>query len=211
MNNNELIEQIKNPQTPLRNKIPLILDLAEQRNREIYPLILAALDSAEYANVRGTLIYALDLLRKYPENLQSQMKYENLIQRSNREFKRLTGVTPVLFHEMLQITTEAESRKVKSGRPHTLSLADQLLLTLSYLRHYHTQLELAAIYGLSESNVCRTIRKTEDALIRCKRFSLPKHKNLCDQTVIIDVTESPIERPKKTAAVLQRQEKAAHG
>ena len=59
MNNNELIEQIKNPQTPLRNKIPLILDLAEQRNREIYPLILAALNSAEYAKVRGTLIYAL--------------------------------------------------------------------------------------------------------------------------------------------------------
>ena len=59
MSNNELIEQIKNQQIPLRNKIPLILDLAEQRNREIYPLILAALDSAEYANVRGTLIYAL--------------------------------------------------------------------------------------------------------------------------------------------------------
>ena len=59
MSNNELIEQIKNPQTPLRDKIPLILDLAEQRNREIYPLILAALKSAEYAKVRGTLIYAL--------------------------------------------------------------------------------------------------------------------------------------------------------
>ena len=59
MNNNELIEQIKNPQTPLRDKIPMILDLAEQRNREIYPLILAALNSAEYAKVRGTLIYAL--------------------------------------------------------------------------------------------------------------------------------------------------------
>ena len=112
---------------------------------------------------------------------------------------------------MLQVITEAESRKIKSGRPHTLSLADQLLLTLSYLRHYHTQLELAAIYGLSKSNVCRTIRKTEEALIRSKRFSLPKHKNPADQTVIIDVTESPIERPKKTAAVLQRQEKAAHG
>ena len=78
------------------------------------------------------------------------MKYENLIQRSDSEFKRLTGVTPVLFHEMLQVITEAESRKIKSGRPHTLSLADQLLLTLSYLRHYHTQLELAAIYGLSD-------------------------------------------------------------
>lgn len=59
MSNNELIEQIKNPQTPLWNKIPLILDLAEQRNREIYTLILAALDSEEYTKVRGTLIYAL--------------------------------------------------------------------------------------------------------------------------------------------------------
>ncbi|MFC2407255.1 MAG: IS5/IS1182 family transposase, partial [Cardiobacterium sp.] len=27
------------------------------------------------------------------------MKYENLIQKSDSEFKRLTGVTPVLFHE----------------------------------------------------------------------------------------------------------------
>ena len=43
----------------MRDKILLILDLAEQRNREIYSLILAALDSAEYAKVRGTLIYAL--------------------------------------------------------------------------------------------------------------------------------------------------------
>ena len=68
------------------------------------------------------------------------MKYENLIQRGDSEFKRPTGVTPVLFHEMLQVTTEAKSRKIKSGRPHTLSLADQLLLTLSHLRHYHTQL-----------------------------------------------------------------------
>ena len=65
------------------------------------------------------------------------MKYKNLIQRSDSEFKRLTGVMPVLFHEMLQVITEAESRKIKSGRPHTLGLADQLLLTLSYLRHYH--------------------------------------------------------------------------
>ena len=139
------------------------------------------------------------------------MKYQNLIKRSDRGFKRLTGETPVLFHKMLQVATEAESRKVKSGRPHMLSLADRLPLTPSYLHHYHTQLELAAIYGLFESNICRTIRKTERVLIRCKRFSLPKHKNPADQTVIIDVAESPIERSQETAVALQRQEKAAHG
>ena len=118
-----------------------------------------------------------------------QMKYENLIQRSDREFKRLTGVIPVLFHEMLQVTTEAESRKVKSGRPHTLGLADQLLLTLSYLRHYHTQLELAAIYGLSESNVCRTIRKLRTLSFVANAFP-------CQNTRIRAIKRSSLTLPK---------------
>ena len=67
MNNNELIEQIKNPQTPLRDKIPLIL---------------AALDSAEYAKVRGTLIYAL---ANYPAELLFEKAISWLINGNNFE------------------------------------------------------------------------------------------------------------------------------
>lgn len=77
-----------------------------------------------------------------------------------------------------------------------------LLLTLSYLRHYHTQLELAANYRLSESNVCRTIHKVENALIQSKVFSLPKHQAKMGEIVIIDVSESPIERPKKSKGII---------
>ena len=55
---------------------------------------------------------------------------------------------------MLRVTIRAGTQKRKPGKPHTLSLANQLLLTLGYLScHYHTQPGLAVIYGLFESTV----------------------------------------------------------
>ena len=53
----------------------------------------------------------------------SRMKYGKLIQRSDSEFKWLTGYA-CPFYEMQRVTTKAEDRKIKSGRPHTPSLAD---------------------------------------------------------------------------------------
>ena len=128
------------------------------------------------------------------------MKYENLIRFDDEEFKRLVGVPRALFSKMLIILEEAEHLKKKSGRPHSLFLADQLLLTLNYLRSYRTQLELSADYGLAESNVNRTIQKVENTLIHSRSFSLPKRNQILDSNdfVIVDVTESQIERPKKT-------------
>ncbi len=64
------------------------------------------------------------------------MRYENLSRYTNAEFKRLVGVTRELFDLMVDILALAEQQKKKSGRPHSLSLADQLLLTLNYLRCY---------------------------------------------------------------------------
>ena len=82
-------------------------------------------------------------------------------------------------------------------------LADQLLLTLNYLRCYKTQIQLSADFNLSESNVNRTIRKVENALIQSGQFSLPKrtHRgiNPDEDVVAIDVTECLIERPKKSS------------
>ena len=128
------------------------------------------------------------------------MKYENLIQFDDEEFKRLVGVPRALFSKMLIILEEAEHLKKKSGRPHSLFLVDQLLLTLNYLRSYRTQLELSADYGLAESNVNRTIQKVKNTLIHSRNFSLPKRNQTLDSNdfVIVDVTESQIERPKKT-------------
>ena len=93
------------------------------------------------------------------------MRYQKLNRFSDSEFKRLVGVPRQVFTEMVEVLEKAESLKKKSGRPHTLDIEDQLLLTLNYLRNYSTQLELAANYHIAESNVNRTIKKVEDALI----------------------------------------------
>ena len=106
------------------------------------------------------------------------MRYEELTRYSDSEFKRLVGVPRPLFQEMVEILHHAEGLKRKSGRPHTLSMENQLLLTLNYLRSYGTQLELSAHYHIAESNVNRTIKKVEDALVQSRRFTLPKRKPL---------------------------------
>ena len=102
------------------------------------------------------------------------MRYQKLNRFSDSEFKRLVGVPRPVFTEMVDVLEKAESLKKKSGRPHTLDIEDQLLLTLNYLRNYSTQLELAANYHIAESNVNRTIKKVEDALMKSRRFTLPK-------------------------------------
>ncbi len=62
-------------------------------------------------------------------------------------------------------------------------------------------MELAANYHIAESNVNRTIKKVEDALMKSRRFTLPKRSiTTADEQfnwVIIDATECSIERPKK--------------
>ena len=78
------------------------------------------------------------------------MRYQNLKHFSDSEFKRLVGVPRPVFTEMVEVLEKAESLKKKSGRPHTLAIEDQLLLTLNYLRNYSTQLELAANYHIAE-------------------------------------------------------------
>ena len=83
-----------------------------------------------------------------------------------------------------------------------MSQADQLLMTLMYLREYRTEFHIAQTYGVSESTVSRTIRKVEDALASSKKLSLPGKKALQPsdtifEFVVLDASEQPIERPKK--------------
>lgn len=131
------------------------------------------------------------------------MRYDHLTRYTDADFKRLVGVSRKLFDVMVEILAHAEQQKKKSGRPHSLSLANQLLLTLNYLRCYKTQIQLSADFNLSESNVNRTIRKVENALIESRQFSLPKRSHHGvepnEDIVAIDVTECLIERPKKSS------------
>ena len=90
-----------------------------------------------------------------------------------------------------------------------------LLMTLEYLREYRTYFHISRSYGVSESTAYKTIKWVEDTLIKHPDFSLPGRKTLLEKnydTVLIDATESPIERPKKKAKTLLfgKKEKAYH-
>ena len=92
------------------------------------------------------------------------------------------------------------------GRPSKLSLENQLLLTLMYWREYRTQFHIAKSYGIHEANANRIIRKVESALAASGAFSLPgKRAAHSDEGVelsfvIVDVTETPVEKPKRYGA-----------
>src|SRR3990172_4297317 len=129
------------------------------------------------------------------------MRYEEIKERTDKDFKRLTGVEHKTFGQMI---TALEREMPSFGRPPKLSRADQLLMTLMYWREYRTQFHIAQAYGISEATVCRTIQKVEDALLKSEQFRLPGKKTLQPsdtviELVIVDATEQPIERPKKSS------------
>ena len=131
------------------------------------------------------------------------MKYQNISKLSDKDFKRRTGVERRTFNKMCELVKESEQKRKKvSGRPQKLSYEDQVLMTLEYLREYRTYFHVALDYGISESNCYKIIRKIENILIASKEFSLPKRQQTLSndeiEVVLIDVTESPVERPKKS-------------
>ena len=132
------------------------------------------------------------------------MRYEEIKDWKDTAFKRLTGVKHETFKKMLAVL---EQELPRFGRPPKLSRADQLLMTLMYWREYRTEFHIGIAYGVSESTVCRTIKKVENVLIQSKQFHLPGKKKLqasdtAIEVVLVDVTEQPIERPKKDNACI---------
>lgn len=134
-------------------------------------------------------------------------KYEKIKQLPPTQFRRLTGVKEQTFQEMERILSEEENsrrnnRRNRAGRRHRLSIEDRLLMALEYLREYRTYFHLGSSYGLSESACFRACRWVEDTLVKSGQFSLPGKKELLKndvdyEIILIDATESPIERPKK--------------
>lgn len=130
------------------------------------------------------------------------MRYETIINLKDADFKRSTGVQRSTFGKMLEVV---EKGLRDFGRPPKLSRADQLLMTLMYWREYRTEFHISLTYGVSEATVCRTIKKIEDVLIKAEQFHLPGKKALQSsdtliEIVLVDVTEQPVERPKKDNA-----------
>ncbi len=127
------------------------------------------------------------------------MRYDTVQTLSAEAFKRSTGVQRRTFEKMLAVVANGLR---DFGRPPKLCRADQLLLTLMYWREYRTEFHIGLTYGLSESAVCRTIKKVENVLIQSAQFHLPGKKKLTAsdtliEVVLVDATEQPIERPPK--------------
>jgi len=130
------------------------------------------------------------------------MKYEQAKHLKPAEFKRFWGVKLQTFEQMVEIVSQHEGQKKKSGRPGKTRLEDQVLMTLEYWREYRTYFHIGQSWGVTESTACRIIRKIEKILSQSRVFSLPGKKCLQESNtslnvIVIDVTESPIERPKK--------------
>lgn len=125
-------------------------------------------------------------------------------------FRRLTGLTPVAFHRLLAEVTTAEDqdrtrrerrsgrqRKGGAGRKPALPLADRLLMLLIYYRTYVPHTFLAFLFGLDDSNVCRSNRRLEPLLAGIFRIPERKVELTRDeiQELFFDSTERPTARP----------------
>ena len=132
------------------------------------------------------------------------MKYEQVKFLLDEQFRRLTGVKRATFEKMVKILQDADTiKKAKGGRKNKLSLENQLLMTLEYIREYRTYFHISQSYGISESSAYKGIRSIEDILIKHPDFALPGKKALLKgdmeyEVILIDSTETPIERPKKS-------------
>lgn len=131
------------------------------------------------------------------------MRYESLKELRDEKFRRLTGVKRTTFEKMLDILKEADGRKKsRGGRKSKLRLEDQMLMALEYIREYRTYFHIGQSYGVSESSAYKTVKWIEDILIKHAEFRLPGRKALLKndvdyEVILIDATETPIERPKK--------------
>jgi hypothetical protein len=130
------------------------------------------------------------------------MKYDCLIQKSNTVFNRLTGVKRTTFEIMSEILkADMQIKRLKGGKPSKTSTEEKLLMSLEYWREYRTYAHIGASFNYSESQSYRIIKWAEDILVKSGKFNLPGKQKLHtldkDAVILIDATESPIERPKK--------------
>ena len=132
------------------------------------------------------------------------MKYENIKDYQDARFRLVTGVKRETFFTMVEIL-EAEQKRVHSkhnGRRRKLSIEDMLLAALEYLTEYRTYECIAASYGLTRPNIYKVIKWVEDTLVKSGKFRLPGKRVLANKDntiefIVVDTTETPIERPKK--------------
>ncbi|HGL8295270.1 IS5 family transposase [Streptococcus pneumoniae] len=122
-------------------------------------------------------------------------------QLTDARFKRLVGVQRTTFEEILAVLKTAYQLKhAKGGRKPKLSLEDLLMATLQYVREYRTYEQIAADFGIHESNLLRRSQWVEVTLVQSGVTISRTPLSSEDTVMIIDATEVKINRPKKELA-----------
>lgn len=133
------------------------------------------------------------------------MTWQDISHLHGKKFRRATGIYRSVFEEMVSCISNYKLSKRKSpntGGISKLSVENQVLMTVLYWREYRSQENLGLDFHITQSRVSRIICEVENILIKSGSFSLPGKKVLKDadsmyEVVIVDVTETPTERPKK--------------
>jgi len=118
------------------------------------------------------------------------------------QYKQIFGVSHATFFKMYKVLYRAyRELHRKGGKPPTLSVLDKLIIALQYWREYRTYRHIAFDYGVGKSAIGNAVIWVEDTLIKSGLFALPSKRILEKddelEIVLIDVTEQPIERPKR--------------
>jgi hypothetical protein len=122
------------------------------------------------------------------------------------EFKRLIGVKRDTYKYMLSEWKEHRKKLRKGfgigGRKRALTEGEEVLVMLQYYREYRTYEQIGLDYGVSEPTARKTVKDVEKLLIKSNKFALPKRRDLYSnsetESLLIDVTEIQIQRPKKS-------------
>src|SRR5262245_25904718 len=152
-------------------------------------------------------------------------------------FRSMTGLTVEAFDAMLPelLAAFAADRRRRLDRPSRrraqgggdafdLAVADQLLLTVVWLRHYPTQECLGYLFGVSDSTALRAVRRCLPLLEkagkdtmrlpdpgRFNRRPLPALlKETPELAVLVDTFEQRTHRPKRRQRAYYSGKKKAH-
>jgi len=131
--------------------------------------------------------------------------YDKIKDLSAKDFKLITGVTPEIFHKMLEVLRKKYAEEhAQGGRP-GLPVEIRLTLALEYWREYRSFRHMAVSHQIKKSAINNAVLWVEDVLSASDEFMLqdlkerfkPNEENESEITVIlIDVEEQPRERPK---------------
>ena len=131
------------------------------------------------------------------------MKYDTIKDYPNNRFRAAVGISRETFDAMVEVlrTAYIKRHSKHNGRHRKLGIEDMLLATLEYLYEYRTFECIGASYGMTKQGIHKVIKWVEDELVSCGLFSLPGKKALCSdvryEIILVDTTETPIQRPKK--------------